>query len=111
MSLAVVIAVRGGRRPWLIYRVHDKSRRPGDKRKGFTETDYARLLAAAYQQFGGPLVLVWNYVRRNIIPVLCPAGLCGQRRLAASVTGGGRLGRRHGRPHNHHSEVSQLSSD
>ncbi len=32
------------------------------------------------------------YVPRNIIPVLCPAVLCGQRRLAAGVTGGGRLG-------------------
>jgi hypothetical protein len=111
VSLAAVIAVRDGQQPRLIYRVHDKSRRPGDKRKGFTETDYARLLAAAHQQLGGPLVLVWDYVPRNIIPVLCPAGLCGQRRLAAGVTGGGRLGRRHGRPHNHHSEASRLSSD
>jgi hypothetical protein len=33
-------------------------------------------------------VLVWDYVARNIIPVLCPAVLCGQRRLAVLVTGG-----------------------
>jgi hypothetical protein len=109
VSLAAVIAVRDGQQPRLIYRVHDKSRRPGDKRKGFTETDYARLLAAAHQQLGGPLVLVWDYVPRNMIPVLCPAGLCGQRRPVSPVAGG--LGRRHGRPHNHHSEASQLSSD
>jgi hypothetical protein len=90
VSLTVVIAVRGGQQPRLIYRVHDKNRRPGDKRKGFTETDYARLLAAAYQQFGGPPVLVWNYVRRNIIPVLCPAGLCGRGgwRPVSPVAGG-----------------------
>src|SRR5437016_3867312 len=48
-----VIAVRDGQQPRLIYRVHDKSRRPGHKRKGFTETDYARLLGAAHQQLGG----------------------------------------------------------
>ena len=53
MSLAAVIAVRDGQQPRLIYRVHDKSRRPGHKRKGFTETDYARLLGAAHQQLGG----------------------------------------------------------
>ena len=111
VSLAAVIEVRDGQQPRLIYRVQDKSRRPGDKRKGFTETDCARLLAAAHRQFGGPLVLVWDYVPRNIIPVLGPAGLCGQRRLAAGVTGGGRLGCRHGRPHNQHSEASQLSGD
>jgi len=35
--------------------VHRASRR-GDKRKGFTETDYARLLDAAHAQLGGPLV-------------------------------------------------------
>ena len=28
----------------------------------------------------------------EVVPVLCPAVLCGQRRLASGVTGGGRLG-------------------
>jgi hypothetical protein len=65
-----------------------KSRRGKDQRKGFTEADYARLLDAAHQQLGGPLVVIWDYVARNIIPVLCPAVLCGQRRLAVLVTGG-----------------------
>ena len=45
VSLAGLIAVRPGQRPRLIYRVHRASRR-GDKRKGFTQTDYARLLDA-----------------------------------------------------------------
>jgi len=90
VSLAALIAVRPGCRPRLIFRTH-RARR-GDERKGFTETDYARFLDAAHQQLGGPLVLVWDYVPRNIIPVLCPVVLCGQRRLAALVTGGDGLG-------------------
>jgi len=40
----------------------------------------------------GPKQEVWDYVPRNIIPLLCPVVLCGQRRLAALVTGGERLG-------------------
>ena len=56
VSLAALIAVRPGHRPRLIYRMH-RARR-ADKRKGFTETDYARLLDAAHQQLGGPVVLV-----------------------------------------------------
>ena len=39
VSLAALIAVRPGQRPRLIWRTH-RARR-GDKRKGFTETDYA----------------------------------------------------------------------
>jgi putative transposase len=39
VSLAALIAVKAGQRPRLIYRVHRD--RPGDRRKGFTETDYA----------------------------------------------------------------------
>ena len=58
VSLAALIATRPGRRPRLIYRTH-RARR-GDKRKGFTETGYARFLDAAHQQLGGPVVLVWD---------------------------------------------------
>jgi DDE superfamily endonuclease len=58
VSLAALIAVRPGCRPQLIYRTH-RARR-GDKRKGFTETDYARFLDAAHQQLHGPVVLVWD---------------------------------------------------
>ena len=56
VSLAALIATRPGCRPRLIYRTH-RGRRD-DQRKGFTETDYARLLDAAHQQLGGPLVVV-----------------------------------------------------
>ena len=58
VSLAALIAVRPGQQPRLIYRTH-RARR-GDKRKGFTEHEYARLLDAAHQQLGGPVVLVWD---------------------------------------------------
>jgi len=66
VSLAALIAVRPGQRPRLIYRVHRGRRRPGDKRKGFTETDYARLLDAAHRQLGGPLVVVWDNLNTHV---------------------------------------------
>src|SRR6266481_2178886 len=58
VSLAALLAVKPGQRPRLIYRTHHARR--GDKRKGFTEHEYARLLDAAHQQLGGPVVLVWD---------------------------------------------------
>ena len=67
VSLAALIAVKAGQRPRLLYRVHDGRRRRGDdRRKGFTETDYARLLDAAHQQLGGPLVLVWDNLNTHV---------------------------------------------
>jgi hypothetical protein len=59
LSLAAVLATRPGHRPRLIYRTC-RGRRLGDRRKGFTEADYAALLDAAHQQLGGPIVLVWD---------------------------------------------------
>jgi DDE superfamily endonuclease len=64
VSLAALIAVRPGCRPRLIYRTH-RGRR-GDKRKGFTETDYARFLDAAHQQLHGPVVLVWDNLNTHV---------------------------------------------
>jgi hypothetical protein len=57
ISLAALICAKPGRRPRLIYRTHLGGR---TTRKGFTEADYARLLDAAHQQLGGPIVLVWD---------------------------------------------------
>ncbi|MFE4819289.1 hypothetical protein ACFRFU_23230 [Streptomyces sp. NPDC056704] len=58
--MAALICTKPGRRPPLIYRIHlDRGPAKG-RRKGFTETDYARLLDAAHQQLGGPVVLVWD---------------------------------------------------
>ncbi len=62
VSLAALIAVRPGLRPRLIYRVH----RRRDKRKGFTEADYAALLDAAHQQLSGPLVVVWDNLNTHV---------------------------------------------
>jgi len=60
VSLAALIAAKPGCRPRLIYRIHHARRRRNDRRKGFTETGYARLLDAAHQQLRGPLVVVWD---------------------------------------------------
>jgi hypothetical protein len=66
VSLAALIAVKPGCRPRLIYRVH-KSRGHGkDRRKGFTEADYAQLLDAAHQQLGGPLGVVWDNLNTHV---------------------------------------------
>jgi DDE superfamily endonuclease len=66
VSLAALIAVKPGCRPRLIYRVHRSRRQGTDRRKGFTETDYARLLDAAHQQLGGPLVVVWDNLNTHV---------------------------------------------
>ncbi len=64
VSLAALIAVMPGQRSRLVFRVHRPRR--GDKRKGLTETDYARLPDAAHQQLGGPLVLVWDNLGTHV---------------------------------------------
>lgn len=66
VSLAALIAVKPGCRPRLIYRVHTGRKRGTDRRKGFTEADYARLLDAAHQQLGGPLVVVWDNLNAHV---------------------------------------------
>src|SRR3954470_18932212 len=64
LSLAALGAVKPGPRPRLIYRTH-RGRR-GQRRKGFTETDYAALLDAAHQQLGGPRVGVWDTLNSHV---------------------------------------------
>ena len=36
------------------------------RRKGFTETDYARLLDAAHQQLDGAIVLIWDNLPTHV---------------------------------------------
>jgi transposase len=60
VSLAALICTKPGCRARLIYRAHFGRFPRKDRRKGFTETDYARFLDAAHQQLGGPLVAVWD---------------------------------------------------
>ena len=66
VSLAALIAVKPGCRPRLIYRVHRSRGRGKDRRKGFAEADYARLLDAAHQQLGGPVVLIWDNLNAHV---------------------------------------------
>jgi DDE superfamily endonuclease len=65
VSLAALICLKPGCRPRLIYRVHRRAR-GGDRRKGFTEMDYAALLDAAHQQLGGPLVVVSDNLNTHV---------------------------------------------
>nr|WP_240676935.1 transposase [Actinacidiphila soli] len=66
VSMAALICTRAGSRPRLIYRVHLDRGPAKCRRKGFTETDYARLLDAAHQQLGGPVVLVWDNLNTHV---------------------------------------------
>ncbi len=65
VSVAALIAIKPGQPPRLIYRVHH-GRRGKHQRKGFTETDYARLLDAAHQQLADPLVVVWDNLNTHV---------------------------------------------
>jgi putative transposase len=66
VSLAALIATRPGHQARLIYRTRTGRRHGDDQRKGFTETDYARLLDAAHQQLNGPVVLVWDNLNTHV---------------------------------------------
>jgi transposase len=66
LSLAALIAIKPGHRPRLIYRTCTSRRSGSNRRKGFTETGYARLLDAAHQQLGGPLVVVWDNLNAHV---------------------------------------------
>jgi len=66
VSLAALIAVRPGHQPRLIYRVHKIRGHRTDRRKGFTEADYARLLDDAHQQLAAPIVVVWDNLNTHI---------------------------------------------
>ena len=68
VSIAALIATRPGTagRAQLIYRTHLDRGSGKHCRKGFTETDYARLLDAAHQQLHGPIVLVWDNLPTHV---------------------------------------------
>ncbi|MCK2214333.1 transposase [Actinomadura sp. ATCC 31491] len=65
VNLAGLICCKPGQRTRLIYRMMIYRRRKYE-RKGFNETDYARLLGAAHQQLGGPIVLIWDNVNIHV---------------------------------------------
>jgi hypothetical protein len=66
VPLAALLCARPGCRTRLIYRVHAGRGPRKDQRKGFTEADYARLLDAAHQQLGSPLVVVPDNLSTHI---------------------------------------------
>ncbi|MEV0116585.1 transposase [Streptomyces sp. NPDC050844] len=66
LSMAALICTKAGARSRLIYRIHLDRGPVKGRRKGFTETDYARLLDAAHQQLGGPVVLVWDNLNTHV---------------------------------------------
>jgi putative transposase len=66
LSLAALIAVKPGQAPRLIYRTRARRKHGTSQRKGFAEADYARLLDAAHQQLGGPLVVVWDNLNAHV---------------------------------------------
>lgn len=78
VSTAALICTRPGHQPRLIYRIHLDRGPAKSRRKGFTETDYARLLDAEHQQLGGPVVLVWDNLNTHVsraVPELIAARL------------------------------------
>jgi hypothetical protein len=84
VSIAGVTCYRPGDRPHLFYQLHVYRRRKGEA-KGFTWADYRDLIIAAHHNLSAPLIWVWDYVPRHIIPVVCPPVLCGRRRLTVFV--------------------------
>jgi len=82
VSAAGMTCYRPGARSRFFYRIRMHTGRRGERRS-MSKAGYASLITAAHTQLAAPLILVWDYVARNIIPVLCPAVLCGQRRLAS----------------------------
>ena len=69
VSIGGLTCYRPGHRSRLIFRLHVYRGRRNET-KGFGRTDYRDLLAAAHQQFGDPLVVVWDNVRTHWMPGL-----------------------------------------
>jgi putative transposase len=59
VSVAGLVCYRPGRRSRLIYRTMLHRGRKGEP-KGFREPELIRLLDAAHQQLGGPILLIWD---------------------------------------------------
>ena len=66
VPVAALVCARPGCRARLIYRIHLDRGHGKHRRKGFTETGYARLLDAAHQQLAGPIVLVWDNLPTHV---------------------------------------------
>lgn len=60
ISIAALACFKPGERSRLIYRPKSHKDHRTRERRSFAWTDYRDLLAAAHQQLGGPIVLVWD---------------------------------------------------
>jgi putative transposase len=69
VSVAGLCCYRPGRRSRLIYRTLLYRGRKGEP-KGFRDTDLIRLLDAAHQQLGAPIVLVWDGLSAHKTPAI-----------------------------------------
>jgi hypothetical protein len=87
ISVAALVAARPGAaaKPWLIYHTHLDRGSGKHRRKGFTETDYARLLDAAHQQLHRPIVLIWDNLPTHTSRAMAPREASG---LPRSSSGG-----------------------
>ncbi|MEV0564889.1 transposase [Dactylosporangium sp. NPDC050588] len=65
ISIAGLVCVKPGQRSRFIYRTIVHRGRKGERRS-FSETDYIRLLDAAHQQLGGPIVLCWDNLNTHV---------------------------------------------
>jgi transposase len=65
ISIAGLVCYRPGDRARLIHRLIIHKGRKGE-RKGFKEPDFARLLDAAHQQLGRPIVLIWDNLNGHV---------------------------------------------
>jgi transposase len=65
ISIAGLVCVKPGQRSRFIYRTIVHRGRTGERRS-FAETDYIRLLDAAHQQLGGPIVLCWDNLNTHV---------------------------------------------
>ncbi len=89
ISVAGLACVKAGQPGRFFYRMRGHRLRPG---RAMSEADYAGLITAAHRYLDAPVIVIWDYVPRNIIPVLCPAVLCGRRRVVSLAAADGRLG-------------------
>ena len=65
ISIAGLVCVKPGLRSRFIYRTMLHRGRRGERRS-FAEPDYIRLLDAAHQQLGGPIVLCWDNLNTHV---------------------------------------------
>ncbi|MET7425425.1 transposase [Dactylosporangium sp. NPDC005555] len=65
VSIAGLVCVKPGMRSRFVYRTIVHRGRKGERRS-FSERDYMRLIDAAHQQLGGPIVLIWDNLNVHV---------------------------------------------